>query len=591
MTSIRHHPPRFRAAALAIAVFLGSSATVDADVVVLRNGNEIQGEIIREEDDRIVLRFPGGLLQLRRKDVVEVRRQSRGTYLLEEGDKQLARRDWQTALETFGKALAEDPDCEPAHRRLRTAKLGYAAHLHEIRRYDESVRHYRQILRSNPDDPNAREAIEAIRQEQSEVLEEEKLARRELDGGDLTTGIWRLQNIYDRFPDRRRVVAPILGDSLVDEARRLMRENEWDEAAARFDDAISVAPTRVERVRKHYTKCRIRAIAPLIEDGAWEKIEKLARSGLEIAPSSAPLTYYLAMSIDARGGTEDAVELYASIAGVPRPSRPEDAIAELRRRAETVVLEEDSSILVLGDAATREVLPGGYRQLATPHFLVLHRNERLAREVAYVAEQSYAKIFRQLGCQTHWRNACLIHIYATKEEYLDNVNVGAWSGAAHRLKLRRGAFSKHAIYTYQDQPRWSDGILMHEIAHALLVHRMNYPKNVPLWATEGFAVWCEPLYMHVRYDRLLKIEKERRGLIPVARLTGLDSYPDGDVELFYAQSYSLVSWLVRRRGVEHFVEFLRDVSTGRSSLKDALAEHYRLASVLALENRWRASIR
>jgi len=72
-----------------LQAFLLIAPFLVADVVVLKNGNEIQGEILKDGEEGIVLKFPGGVLELPRKQVKEVKRQPRIQYLLEEGEKEV----------------------------------------------------------------------------------------------------------------------------------------------------------------------------------------------------------------------------------------------------------------------------------------------------------------------------------------------------------------------------------------------------------------------------------------------------------------------------------------------------------------------
>ena len=63
-----------------------ATSALKADVVVLKNGHEIQGEVLRETATEVVVRFPGGILRLKQKQVDRVERQSRLTYLLEDAE-------------------------------------------------------------------------------------------------------------------------------------------------------------------------------------------------------------------------------------------------------------------------------------------------------------------------------------------------------------------------------------------------------------------------------------------------------------------------------------------------------------------------
>ena len=585
---------RARPARLLLAswlLLLAGPAAARADIIKLRNGNEIQGELVQEDDERVVLRFPGGSLVVKRRDIIEVVRQERSELLFERGEKELLRRDYEAAIGTFQTLLTELPGSERAERRLDESRLRYAGKLRELHRYEESLREFRELQTKSPDDSEIAAEIASIEAEQENVFEEERLAAEELTSGDLATAIWRLENIFDRFPDRREKVAPILADALIDDAENLARAREWERCSRRLDEALAVAPIRVDELKSLYAKAKLQLISTEMNASAWERVEELAGQGLQIDPTNVGLLYFLGISHDARGNVDKAVEQYVSITGDRRPSRPAEAIVEMRRRAESRVRDLDGTIALADDAIMQEVLPGGFRSLKTAHFEIFHRNKALARDVAWIAERSYRSLFNALGCKTHWRMPCEIRLYASREEYLENVGVAAWSGAAHRLESRRGVFSRHSIASYQGQPRLRDGLLVHEIAHALLVHRLNYPERLPLWANEGFAVFVEPDYMHRHYHRLVSVEAARDALIPLRTLMTSTTYPDERVELFYGQSWSVANYLIGRGGIGKFVAFLRDAGSDRQNLRKSLDKHYRIPGLLALQNRWLSTLR
>jgi len=580
-------------AAIALGAILLGAGAARADVVVLKNGNEIQGEVLEANDERLVVRFPGGVIRLWRKDVAEVRSQKRTTYLIEVGEKQLLRKSYPEAIETFRSGLRESPDSEELARRLAEARGRYAAHLGELRRFAEALALYRELAKERPGDESIVEEIHAIDAERRDGLREEERALAELTSGDVETGVWRCRKVFDSFPDRRAAIAGPLADGLARQAKALRAKGRLADAIEELDSALAVSPTAVDRVRDLYVECTLELVPAHAQQGEFEHVGKLAARALEIAPTDTALRFFYGLSKEGSGDALGAAELYASILGErsPQPEQASRVVDTLRRRAEADVAATRPKLASVRAQLAAEVLPGEWRTLTTTHFTILHRNEHIGREVALVAEHAYTELFRVLECTTHWQSRCTIQIFPAKDEYLATVGLGEWSGAAHRLDSRRGALSEHRIYTYQGQPRLADGLLRHELAHALLVHRLNYPQSVPLWANEGFAVAVEPAYMHQHYDRIAAEALAREALIPLDDLLEKTSYPDADVDLFYAQSQSLVRYLLGRKGgLPRFVEFLRDVSSSGVPLATALERHYRFASLLALENRWRAAL-
>ena len=97
---------------LALACVLSTRGS--SDIIVLKNGNEIQGEVLKADDRQVVVRFSGGIIRLRLKDVKEIRHQDRDQYLLEEGEKQLRRGDYAEAVKSFTEASRAAHDRQEA---------------------------------------------------------------------------------------------------------------------------------------------------------------------------------------------------------------------------------------------------------------------------------------------------------------------------------------------------------------------------------------------------------------------------------------------------------------------------------------------
>jgi len=586
---LRHRTTILAVIALPLALVV-LAPHVRADVIVLKNGNEIQGEVLKESKNRVVIKFPGGILQLKRKDIVEIRKQKREKYLLDVGEGQLRRKSFHDAIETFETALKETPDSEPLARKHREARTKYAAQLASWRRYDESVALYKELLREQPNDEQIADEVEFLENERAEVLAEEKRGREELENGDFETGVWRLQKIYDNFPDRRESVAEPLVGGFIKQATDLRKRRRWTDAAIRLEQALAISPIVVEKVRPAYVECKVHSMTPYAKKGDFETMEKMAREGLEVAPSNPTLNYFLGFAYDGQGNDTKAAQLYAAVLDERLPSNAAREVNRLRKRAEALIAKRNPTVDGLRENASMEVLAGDFRRIKTPHFRIHHKNTQVGKAIAFAAEAAYRELFPAIGCTTHWRNPCQVTVFPSKEEYLRNNPVGEWSGAAHRLSSRRGIFSEHSIVTYQGQPRLTDGLLKHEIAHALLTHRLNYPKSIPLWSTEGFAVYTEPAYMHQYYDRICAQAKSQNVLIPIERLFDSETYPDNQVQLFYGQSYSVVKYLIERKGLKRYLEFLRDITANGLEMKRALKKHYRFEAQLALENRWRYTL-
>lgn len=560
-------------------------AAVLGDLVVLKNGNEIRGEVLQESEDALVVRFPGGTLELRRRDVERVDREPRRRYLVGEGERALARGAFADAVAAFEEAVRADPDSERAREGLLGARLGRARELREIGRYAEARALCEEVLRGDPGSPAARHEVEAIEKTLEDGRREEERALEEIRRGDLEAGIWRLGRVYDRFPDRRGALRRPLASAIAEEGRRLLERSEWEAAEERYLRALALEPEILPRVAEPYAFAVERQVLPLVEEGKFEAAERKVREGLDVHPGSRALRYYLGLAFEARGDARRAAEEYLAILDAKRPAKLESAAAALRLEVEEKLASE-GRIAPVPSPVSNEVLSGDFRELKTLRFTIRHKNPAVAKEVALVAERSYARIFERLGCAAHPRSSLQIVVFPTREEFLAASALGDWAGGSHAVARRLGSLSEHRIHTYQDEPRLASGVLPHEVAHALFAHRLAYPERIPLWANEGYAVLEEPEYFHRHCRETLARELARRAALPIRDLVQAEEYPRERPEVFYAQSFSLVEFLVELEGLGAFVEFVKDLSRRGTDFDDALKRRYKIAGIAALENRW-----
>jgi tetratricopeptide (TPR) repeat protein len=569
--------PTFCTALLALSLL--------GDIVVLKNGNEVQGEILKEEGNRIVVKFPGGTLQLRKRDVSSIRKQSRVDYLADEAEKFLRRGDSEEAIEFYREALSKAPESGRAQTGLRTAREQYASRLEDRGRYGEAKEAFAALLKSDPSNSKAREEIHIIDEILKDARKEEDRGLREIEKGELEKGSWRLQRIHERFPERRKAIGPALGQAVIRKGNEHLGRRDWQGAENRYLQALSIEPELLPYLQNQYVVAKVRQIEPLLQSGDFVTIAKAAAEGLEVHPVSTLLRYYRGLALEGTGETRKAAQEYLFITGGKQPSHLAGAVAKLRHEVEEMLVEQGKATPTAHPRA-REVLAGKYRNLRTRRFKISHKNKEVARDVALVSERAYADLFTRLGCSTHLRYPINISIFATKDEYVSKSGMHSWSSGAHHVARRLENLNERQIYSFQDQPRLTTGVLPHEIAHALFTHRLNYPDRIPLWAAEGFAVFSEPNYVHRFYNKVLYQAAARKALTPVKELVLSTAYPDNNVALFYGQSYSLTEFLIGLEGMRDFVAFVKALVQPNGSLQSSLRRYYGIASVEALANRW-----
>jgi len=224
-----------------------------------------------------------------------------------------------------------------------------------------------------------------------------------------------------------------------------------------------------------------------------------------------------------------------------------------------------------------------WQKVSSTHFIVLHiGDEPLAKTVSERAESYYSTIATDLGYTRYqnfwlWDNRVKILIYPTAAAFSEACDAPAWAAG-------RASPQRHEIASYrQSGEGFLSDLLPHELAHLILSDFIG-ESRVPLWLTEGFSEWEQSGRKPPAAGGLMS----RRFLLKT--LFSMDIRRDTDrerVSLFYAQSSSVVGFLIKTYGGDSFGSFCRALRDGKD-LAAALAAAYPhdAPSLDTLEQKW-----
>jgi hypothetical protein len=202
-----------------------------------------------------------------------------------------------------------------------------------------------------------------------------------------------------------------------------------------------------------------------------------------------------------------------------------------------------------------------------------------AQELMSAAQQALERLAEDTG-------ACLerpaaLYIYASSEDLLGAmIHPQEWTGGVAYTR-----YSIMAIGIAPDDTVWGKSTIAHELTH-LVVHQMtlNPYNDLPTWLNEGLAMYNEGL-LHPAFTSYLigAIEEDR--LISVQSLSSPFSAQAEQAYLSYAESYSLVEYLITTYGQEKMLELLNTFREG--SGYDAALENAYGFDMDGLESLWR----
>jgi hypothetical protein len=177
-----------------------------------------------------------------------------------------------------------------------------------------------------------------------------------------------------------------------------------------------------------------------------------------------------------------------------------------------------------------------------------------------------------------------IYVYPSFEDMRDAVLYEpSWTGAQ--------AFSSQNIVimgTSGSDSGWEEDAVIHELTHVLVGHfTFSCLGFVPLWLNEGLAVYSEgPLAPE--FQGPLDQAIENNTLLSVRSISGSFSEVSDKANLSYAQSFSLVNFLIETYGQAKMTELLAGLRDGLT-LDQALQQTYGF-DVDDLEDAWREAI-
>ena len=217
----------------------------------------------------------------------------------------------------------------------------------------------------------------------------------------------------------------------------------------------------------------------------------------------------------------------------------------------------------------------------TPNFVVNAPTPEFARQVGDMAEKYRDEIAIEWLGHTlpRWYKPCPIQVKVGQ--------IGA--GGATSFAFDKDQNGEMQVFGWRMniqgcEERILDSVLPHEISHTIFA--CHFRRPLPRWADEGAATLVEHESERQRQVLLLgQIMKSGRR-IPLRKLLAIKEYPADmqDVMTLYAEGYSLADFLVQAGGRKRYLQFLDDAH--REGWDRAIARHYEVQSVDALEERW-----
>lgn len=231
-------------------------------------------------------------------------------------------------------------------------------------------------------------------------------------------------------------------------------------------------------------------------------------------------------------------------------------------------------------------LGNGWALTETANFRIFHATtEAVAEKAARLAEATRTAMARKWtgSVPPDWAPRCDVYLHPTIKGY--TIAGGREGSPGHSsISLSEGKVSVRRVDLRLDDPNLFAATLQHETTHVVLAGHFGR-HHVPRWSDEGIAVVSEGHERTVLHLRNLPTYRREGKLFRIETLLKLEDYPDAErIGPFYAQSVSLVQFLVRRKDAATLVGFIRDGL--ENGYERAIKTHYGIETFAELEQEW-----
>ena len=213
------------------------------------------------------------------------------------------------------------------------------------------------------------------------------------------------------------------------------------------------------------------------------------------------------------------------------------------------LLAENGQEMVLFDTATGYRLPRHWRCTVTEHFEIYYEKRRAVAGTVRHAEAAFKKIVDDFGMgDFEWKTRVTVYLFSDSDEWqaflrMNEDRTMEWSGGF-------AVPSANEIYVHVTDSKGAlyERLFPHELTH-VLHHRYVGGIPQPLWLKEGLARWQEKGGVEEARRAIENLVKDDQAFT-LPQLFSLTDYPEHAIKLFYAQSATVVGFIVAEYGLD-----------------------------------------
>lgn len=545
---------------LALALFTATAAY--ADTVHLKNGKQMRGEIIEETEEYIIIRVPFGQVKVKQDEIDYVERQTAQEYKVELGRELVTQQRYGVAIDELEKGLKAEPKSKEIEAELARAYAAYGRQLIQVRRLEEARAVYDKLKALDPSSRECTDGLEQLAKEDRGLQGLIDQARKQSALADADGAIESYEKALGFSAGARERIGPEFARCLARRAEASYRAQKFDASMLDLERAFGLDPKLTEPLEPLYAASALSRIVYLLNQNQLAVAQKYLSRVLTFAPTN-PMVLYIAgrvqESIHDVGG---AAEFYARGLRTRVNHANAELVADLRGKLEkTLNLTEGQNVRVdtkpVDEAAFSTAKPGAFESLETDHFVILHHNDELAKEVGRVIEAHFERITGAMGLRAEWKEKPKVYLHRSQAEYTLATAQPEWTGGVSRFTHTSRGLANIQVHSWQTSPRLFKSVLPHELTHLIVNENLINYDLLPRALHEGFSVLMEPDYRHNYYLNFLRLRFKSQDFIPLTDLLKAKDYPR-DPEFYYAEGFALVGYLSKTKGFDTAMKLVKE---------------------------------
>lgn len=234
-----------------------------------------------------------------------------------------------------------------------------------------------------------------------------------------------------------------------------------------------------------------------------------------------------------------------------------------------------------------------WQEIKDKHFVVYYHSEDLAAAQTTLreAERYYKKVGDRIGYSRYrdfwtWDERVKIILFSDQNEFMRRTGQPVWSSAY--VDRDRYLFQSRSIVTYKQENDFYTGILPHEISHLILKDFMG-AVPIAMWFEEGVAQ-LEEAPKSGPANAIMRKMVRKNTFIPLRELMRMDVRLEKEkskVVVFYAESLTIIEFLIKNYGGNAFSRLCQNLRDGKS-FDEALRLSYTntIDSLDELQEKW-----